>query len=113
MNTFKGGAVVFLAACLLFVSGIGVAASNDPDMGLFYEFQLDQLLNPGAEQLQMEKEGTVFIYDGIKDSDIRLALDTQPQRMASMMFINVIWTDETGKPLTDPYTGEMVADDDC
>ena len=61
----------------------------------------------------MEKEGHIFIYNGLKDSDIQLALDTQQHRMQSMMFVNVVWTDKEGNPIVDPYTGEIVSDDDC
>ena len=82
-------------------------------MDLMYEFQLDQLLDPSEEQLQLEDVGHVFIYDGLKESDINLALDEQQHRMHSMMFVNVIWTDESGQPVVDPFTGQIVSDDDC
>ncbi len=89
-----------------------MAAQGDT-MGLMYEFQKDQLMDPSEEQLKLEQDGYVFIYDGLKESDIQLALDRYQDRMGSMMFINVVWTDETGKPLVDPYTGQAVTDDDC
>ena len=97
--------------CLLLTSAAGV--SYGKEMDLMYEFQLGQLIDPSEEQLNMESEGQVFIYDGLKDSDITLALDTQLHRMQSMMFVNVIWTDKDGQPVVDPYTGEIVTDDDC
>ncbi|WP_455366514.1 hypothetical protein [Kaarinaea lacus] len=90
-----------------------VMAMQDGGLDLMYEFQMDQLMEPSDEQLRLEKEGYVFIYDGLKESDIQLALDRYQDRMGSMMFINVVWTDETGKPLVDPYTGQTLADDDC
>lgn len=88
-------------------------ASYGKEMDLMYEFQLEQLLDPTNEQLYMENDGQVFIYDGLKDSDIQLALDNQQHRMHSMMFVNVVWTDESGQPIVDPFTGEIVTDDDC
>jgi len=97
--------------CLLLISAAG--ASYGKEMDLMYEFQLEKLADPSEEQLNMESEGQVFIYDGLKDSDIKLALDTQQHRMQSMMFVNVIWTDKSGQPVVDPYTGEIVTDDDC
>jgi hypothetical protein len=78
-----------------------------------YEFQLEQLMEPSEEQLQLEKEGYVFIYDGLKESDIQLVLDKYYDRIGSMMFINVIWTDEAGNPVVDPVSGLVLADDDC
>lgn len=113
MNIMKGGVASIVTAGLLIIPEISAAIPDDNEMGLLYEYQLDQLLNPTAEQIAMEKDGAVIIYDGLKDSDIRLALDSQQERMESMMFINVIWTDEEGKPLTDPETGEVLVDDDC
>jgi hypothetical protein len=97
--------------CLLLTSVAG--ACYGKEMDLMYEFQLEQLIDPSEEQLIMESEGQVFIYDGLKDSDIQLALDTQQHRMQSMMFVNVIWTDKDGQPVVDPYTGQIVTDDDC
>jgi hypothetical protein len=61
----------------------------------------------------LEKEGYVFIYEGLKNSDIELALDRYQDRMGSMMFVNVIWTNEAGEPLVDPYTGQPLVDNDC
>lgn len=113
MNIIKGSIFGIAAAWLLVVPIISAAAADGTEMSLFYEFQLEQLLHPSAEQLAMEREGKVFVYNGLKDSDIRLALDSYNDRIGSMMFVNVIWTDDNGEPLTDPYTGQMVADDDC
>jgi hypothetical protein len=90
-----------------------VIAAQGDTMDLMYGFQIDQLMEPSEEQLKLEQDGYVFIYDGLKESDIQLALDRYQDRMGSMMFINVVWTDETGKPLIDPYTGQPVTDDDC
>ena len=113
MNILNGSLANIVAAGFLIIPGISTAIPDDNEMGLLYEYQLDQLLNPTAEQVAMEKEGAIIIYDGLKDSDIKVALDSQQERMGSMMFINVIWTDDEGKPLTDPETGEELVDDDC
>jgi len=88
-------------------------ATQGEVVDLMYDFQFDQLMDPSEEQLQLEKEGYVFIYEGLKDSDIELALDRYQDRMGSMMFVNIIWTNEAGEPLVDPYTGQPVVDNDC
>lgn len=113
MNMFKAGLVGAFAGGLVSLPMMSNATSSDGEMDLLYEFQLEQLLDPSEEQLAMEKEGAVIIYDGLKDSDIKLALDSNQDRMENMMFVNVIWTDGNGEPLTDPYTGEVISDDDC
>ena len=110
MNTLKD--CICRATVVLFFL-MAASAAYSKEMDLMYEFQLDQLLNPSEEQLAMERDGQVFIYDGLKESDIKLALDQQQHRMQSMMFVNVVWTDDNGKPVIDPYTGEVVTDNDC
>jgi len=90
-----------------------VMAAQDEIVDLVYELQFDQLMDPSDEQLQLEKEGYVIIYEGLKDSDIELALDRYQDRMGSMMFVNVVWTNEAGEPLIDPYTGQPLVDNDC
>lgn len=102
--------IIFIAGFMLCTS---VMAQQDDAMDLMYEFQFDQLMDPSEEQLVLEKEGYVFIYDGLKESDIQLALDKYQDRMGSMMFINVVWTNEAGEPLVDPYTGQPIVDNDC
>jgi len=110
VNTIKG----YINRVMFFlVLATTASLSYGNEMDLMYEFQLDQLLDPSAEQLLMEREGQVFVYHGLKDSDIQLALDVQQHRMHSMMFVNVVWTDESGQPIIDPYTGQIVTDDDC
>ena len=110
MNTLKSYVCTATFVLLLLAATSGAYSK---EMDLLYEFQLDQLLDPSEEQLEMEKDGQVFIYDGLKESDIKLALDQQQHRMHSMMFISVVWTDDNGQPVVDPYTGEVVTDNDC
>ena len=77
------------------------------------ELQYDQLMAPSFDQQRLEQDGKLFIYSGLKESDIRLAMDNHHQRIGSMMFVNVVWTDAEGEPLVDPATGQVFADDDC
>ena len=90
-----------------------VVCASDSDNDLLYEWQLERLFKPSEEDLVLEQEGRVFIYDGVKDSDINKALDLFHERIGAMMFINTVWTDADGKPLQDAKTGNILADDDC
>ncbi|MCI0505537.1 MAG: hypothetical protein L0Z73_05440 [Gammaproteobacteria bacterium] len=103
--------VLLIITCLSLCTS--VTASYGEDTDLMYEFQLEQLMDPSEEQMQLEKDGYVFIYDGLKESDIQLVLDKHYNRMGSMMFINVIWTDEAGNPIVDTDSGLPLKDDDC
>jgi len=88
----------------------GIAwAGGDAD----YAWQQQMLFEPSQQQLQQEKLGRVFIYDGIKSVDIDLAMDSNYDRIGNMMFVNTVWTSSDGEPLTDPYTGQPIVDDDC
>ena len=75
-------------------------------------WQLSLLFNPGEHQYEMERRGRVFIYDGLRDSDIKRAFNEQYDRIESMMFVNTVVTDDDGVPLTDPKTGEFLVEND-
>jgi hypothetical protein len=83
-------------AALLLVTGQAVADS----------WQEKLLFNPPDSQITAEQKGRVMIYDGLKNTQIDRAMDTQFDRIEAMMFIRTITTDiETGEV--------MVEDDGC
>jgi len=75
-------------------------------------WQEKMLFNPPTSQLEREKRGSIMIYDGLRDSQITRALDTQFDRIQSMMFICTIVTDSAGEALHDKETGEVVVEND-
>lgn len=66
-------------------------------------WQLKRLLHPDNEDLTKESKGSVFIYDGLYETDIEFALTNHFHRIESMMFIRT-------KVVTD---GEVEEVDDC
>jgi hypothetical protein len=73
----------------------------------------DQVLfNPSASQLEREKHGSVMIYDGLKETRVTQAMDSQFDRIQSMMFVRTVSTDASGEVLGDEETGETVVEDD-
>jgi hypothetical protein len=82
------------------------------DGDLQQSWQLSLLFNPSEYQYELERRGRVFIYDGLRDTEIEQALDEQYDRIEGMMFINTIVTDDDGVPLTDPETGELLVEND-
>lgn len=77
-------------------------------------YQQNALFQPSNNQLARESQGLVYIYDGLTDKTIDKAMDDQPDRIKSMMFVNTKRSDENGNPLRDTETGEiLVEDDDC
>jgi len=62
------------------------------------------LLNPSQSHIEAESRGRVTIYDGLDNSEVETALDTQFDRIDSMMFVR------TRHTLKD---GSVEEDDDC
>ena len=105
-------------ALAVFVTGIGLIASvfNAAYAGSLdtdYQWQLTRLISPTKAQLGYENLGQVFIYNGMKSSDIDKAMDMEFDRIQYMMFINTVRTNGKGEPQIDPTTGNTIADDDC
>ena len=68
------------------------------------DWQQRRLLNPSAEERASEASGQVFIYDGLAETQVDQAVDTQFGRLENMMFVRV------RHPEPD---GEISTDDDC
>ncbi len=75
-------------------------------------WQEQMLVNPSATQLQLETRGRIMIYDGLKDTQIAQAMETQFDRIQSMMFIRTVATDSEGEILRDEETDTVVVEDD-
>jgi hypothetical protein len=97
INTMR---TLLLATCtttLLFGAGPAIAQDS---------WQTRMLLTPPESQLKAEERGRIMIYDGLNETQVAQALDTQFDRIESMMFVRTIVTnDETGE--------ETVEDDGC
>ncbi|MGD8852812.1 MAG: hypothetical protein PVI28_10440 [Gammaproteobacteria bacterium] len=94
--------VVFIASLSCFAAPAGAEDG----------WQERMLFSPSAHQLELEQRGRVMIYDGMKDSQIRRAIDTQFDRIQSMMFVRTIATDAEGEVLRDDQGGDVVVEDD-
>ena len=88
--------------------------------GVFYSnvakasegWQMKQLFHPSHASLASEKRGKVIIYSGLTDKVVDKALDENFGRIESMMFTRTVRTDDTGNPLRDPKTGEVLIEED-
>jgi hypothetical protein len=67
-------------------------------------YQQNMLFNPSQSLLKAESRGRVTIYDGLANSKVERALDTQFGRIDNMMFISTRHTLEDGT---------VEEDDDC
>jgi hypothetical protein len=76
------------------------------------DWQEKLLLNPPDSQLNLEQRGRIMIYDGLTDKQIAMALDTQFDRIESMMFVRTIVTNDEGDAMRDNETGQVIVEDD-
>lgn len=105
----KRSAAITIVSAALLVALTAPAAATD-----VREIELRRLLQPTAAEQQDEAHGRVYIYDGLRDTDIEHAMDQEHARIENMMFIRTKLTDEQGEVRKDPETGaELIADDDC
>ena len=101
----------------LTMTALLIAAMNSPLSAgsietAMMDWQVKQLFQPGKYRDSLEKQGRVFIYAGLKSSDVMRALDEHFDRIQSMMFTGMVMTDDSGTPLRDPETGGLVVEED-
>ena len=96
------------------IAGHSVAALAQDSDEKMRNWQLASLFQPSEHQLEVERKGRVFIYDGLRTTDVERALEEQFDRIEHMMFAGTIIADEHGEAVIDPETGEaMVEHDGC
>ena len=61
------------------------------------EFQSQLLFKPSASQLLAEERGRVMIYDRIDEKTIDSVMTNQFDRIDSMMFVRIQFTNESGE----------------
>jgi hypothetical protein len=108
MNTRTVFSTVFWAVQFTVVY-CSVATASDTNE----QWQQQMLFSPTRQQVQLEQNGRVMIYSGIKSADITLAMDRYFGRIENMMFVNTVQTNAEGEPIIDSSSGEPVIDDDC
>lgn len=104
--------LLFLAA----LSGSIQAEESLGDIALLDtadKWQVNRLLEPTTYQRKKESQGQIMIYDNLRDTTVRNALNTNFDRIENMMFTRVIITDESGQPELDVAGNEITEDDGC
>lgn len=101
-----------LALCLVSIVTTAHAGQPGP-WGMFDKWQNNRLFQPTTGQKAQESKGKVVIYDGLTDATVDKAMDQNFDRIQNMMFIRVIRTGKTGKPIHKQDGSVEVEDDDC
>jgi hypothetical protein len=99
----------FRAAALsvLFAAHPVPAMAQDPDQAL-HDWLLKRLMQPSPHELERERNGNVYIYDGLTEREVNTALDKNFGRIQAMMFVGTVKTDTSGQPLHDAATGQVI-----
>jgi hypothetical protein len=92
---------------LLSFADLSSGVELDPDKGL-HDWQVQRLMAPSPRAIEKEREGYVYIYDGLAEREVETALDTQFPRIQNMMFVGTVKTDTHGEPLQDAESGEPI-----
>jgi hypothetical protein len=91
-----------------------VASTASKGAGDVSEIERRRLFEPTPGELRAEAAGRIYIYEGLRDTDVERALEEEFKRVESMMFIRVKPTDEGGHPRKDSETGaEYFQNDGC
>ena len=109
---------ILLIAALFVVSFSGATHAVEPiaDIALFEaadKWQMNRLFEPTTLQRKKETQGEIMIYDGLRDSTIKKALDKNFERIENMMFTRVVVTDEHDQPKLDVAGNAITEDDGC
>jgi hypothetical protein len=76
------------------------------------EIELRRLFDPTEAEIAAESGGRVYIYEGLRDIDVKRAMDEEFDRVEYMMFIRTRKTNATGELAKDPATGVVETEDD-
>lgn len=91
--------------CLpVFAQGGSAARASD-------RWQIRRLMQPTPAERAREKKGEIFIYENLKDTEVKAALDANFDRIEHMMFVGTVKTDESGEVRKDPGTNMPVVED--
>ena len=89
----KNTSIAITIICLMW----GTAGLADPQG----DWQLEMIHDPSAAQIKVEERGRVYIYDGLHDTEVKLAMDTQFDRLDNMMFVRTKVETPEGKTETE------------
>lgn len=55
-----------------------------------HQWQVRRLMQPTPAELDKERSGNVYIYDGLSEREVESALDTHFERIERMMFVGTV-----------------------
>lgn len=112
--------LITLTATLYFATLSNTTLANDntqDELALLDstdKWQVNRLFKPTENQKQKEvRNGQIMIYDGLRDTTVAKALNSNFDRIQNMMFTRVVVTKISGQPEVDEFGNAVVEDDGC
>ncbi len=94
---------LLLAAGIL-MCAVPAGASADLAQTNLEQWLLRRLIEPTERERTHEREGHVYIYDGLSDREVEQAMNMHFDRIEYMMFVGTRRTDPTGEAPADADT---------
>ena len=107
MNLARIFSVGTMAVSLLSFANLSSGTELDPDKAL-HDWQLRRLMEPWRRELETERKGNVYIYDGLTEREVETALNANFERIQNMMFVGTVKTDTSGEPLQHADSGQFI-----
>jgi hypothetical protein len=109
--------ITYIAALFIMTfSAVAQADESIGDLALFDttdKWQMNRLFEPSSKQREKETQGQIMIYDGLRDTTVKEALDENFDRIENMMFTRVVVTNLKGQPQLDKLGNQVIEDDGC
>jgi len=88
-----------ILATTTLIGTASAAADRSRELTSLEKWQLRRLFLPNERELEHERKGNVYIYEGLTDRQVEEALSRQFDRIEYMLFLGTKRTDETGQLL--------------
>jgi len=96
-----------MALSLLSFANPSSGIALDPDKAL-HDWQVRRLMEPSPSELETERKGNVYIYDGLTDREVETALNAHFGRIQNMMFVGTVKTAKGAEPSQHDEPGQLI-----
>jgi hypothetical protein len=98
-----GGVIV----SMMLAAGFSPVLAKEPGQAL-HDWQVRRLMQPLPHELNKERSGSIYIYDGLTELEVETSLNAHFDRIPYMMFVGTVKTDARGEPLYDKASGDVI-----
>lgn len=85
-----------IVATTTLIGTASAAADRSPELTNLQEWQLRRLFVPNERELEHERKGNVYIYEGLTDRQVEEAMSRHFDRIEYMLFLGTRRTDQAG-----------------